>query len=147
MHRSTIVAAAVLLAGLGSFAVRAQDRTVQFHADLNGAHEVPAKQTEATGRLHATLDRDTKVLTYDITYEGLSGPPTAMHFHGPAQSNQNAGVQVPIQAPLTSPVHGSAGPLTDDQVKQLLDSDWYVNVHTKANPGGEIRGQVLHGGP
>jgi len=70
-----------------------------------------------------------------------------MHFHGPAQSGQNAGVQVPIQAPLNSPVHGATGQLSDEQVKQLLNSDWYVNVHTKANPGGEIRGEVLHGGP
>jgi hypothetical protein len=70
-----------------------------------------------------------------------------MHFHGPAQSGQNAGVQMAIPAPLNSPVHGTTGQLSDEQVKQLLDSDWYVNVHTKANPGGEIRGHVLHGGP
>lgn len=125
---------------------RGQDRTVQFHAALNGASEIPPKQTEATGTFHGTLDRNTKVLTYDLTYQGLSGPATAIHFHGPANSGQNAGVQVPVSG-LNSPVHGATGQLSDQQVQQLLDSNWYINIHTKANPTGEIRGQVLHGGP
>ena len=113
---------------------------------MNGASEIPPKQTEATGTFHGTLDRNTKVLTYDLTYQGLSGPATAIHFHGPANSGQNAGVQVPVSG-LNSPVHGVTGQLSDEQVKQLLDSNWYINIHTKANPTGEIRGQVLHGGP
>ena len=146
MSRRTLLAAATV-ACLLSFGAPAQERTVQFHGTLTGASEVPPNQSEATGTLHATLDRNTKVLTYDLTYQGLSGPPTAMHFHGPAQSGQNAGVQAPIQAPLNSPVHGATGQLSDEQVKQLLNSDWYVNVHTKANPGGQSRGEVLHGGP
>jgi hypothetical protein len=146
MSRRTLLAAAAV-ACLVSFGIRAQDRTVQFHGALTSATEVPPNQSEATGTLHATLDRNTKVLTYDLTYQGLSGPASAMHFHGPAQSDQKAGVQLPIQAPLNSPVHGTTGQLSDQQVQQLLNSDWYVNVHTKANPGGEIRGQVLHGGP
>lgn len=144
-RRMLLTAAAV--ACLVSFGARAQDRTVQFHATLDGASEVPPNQSQATGKATATLNRDTKVLTYDITYEGLSGPPSAMHFHGPASPGQNSGVQLPISASLTSPVHGTTAALSDTQVQQLLDNKWYVNVHTKANPGGELRGQLLHGGP
>lgn len=141
-RRMLLTAAAV--ACLVSFGARAQ--TVQFHATLAGTSEVPPKQTEASGTATATLDRGTKILTYDITYQGLSGPASAMHFHGPAGPSQNSGVQVPIPAPLTSPVHGTTAALSDQQVQQLMDNKWYVNVHTKANPGGELRGQLTQGG-
>jgi hypothetical protein len=143
MSRRMLFAAAAI-ACLVSFGARAQ--TVQFNATLDGTSEVPPNQSKASGKATASLDRGTKVLTYDITYEGLSGPPSAMHFHGPAAAGQNSGVQVPIPAPLASPVHGVTPALTDQQVQQLMNDKWYVNVHTKANPGGELRGQLAHGG-
>jgi hypothetical protein len=76
-----------------------------------------------------------------ITYSGLSGTPTAAHFHGPAQSGANAGVAVPIPNVATSPAQGSAT-LTDAQAADLLAGRYYINIHTAANPAGEIRGQV-----
>jgi len=42
---------------------------------------------------------------------------------------------------MMSPIEGEAE-LTDDQLEQLANGLWYVNIHTEANPGGEIRGQV-----
>jgi hypothetical protein len=45
---------------------------------------------------------------------------------------------------LSSPVTGTAT-LTADQIKDMAAGKYYVNVHTAANKGGEIRGQVLHG--
>ena len=66
------------------------------------------------------------------------------HFHGPADKGVNAGVVVPFAPPITSPYHGTAT-LTDAQIQDLEAGKWYVNVHTAANPGGEIRGQVMHG--
>lgn len=143
MSRRMLFAAAAV-ACFVSLGARAQ--TVQFHATLEGASEVPPKQTQASGTATATLDRGTKILTYDITYKDLSGPPSAMHFHGPAGPGQNSGVQVPIASPLASPVHGTTAPLSDQQVQQVMDNKWYVNVHTKANPGGELRGQLTQGG-
>jgi hypothetical protein len=113
-----------------------------FSATLNGATEVPPKSPAGTGELLATLDTATKTLTYTLTYQGLTGPATAAHFHGPAAAGANAGVVVPIAPPLDNPVHGSAK-LTDAQIKDLEAGKWYANVHTAANPGGEIRGQVL----
>jgi len=53
-----------------------------------------------------------------------------------------AGVEVPITGDLTSPITGSAS-VTDAQAADLRAGKWYVNVHTAANPGGEIRGQVV----
>ena len=114
---------------------------VNFTADLTGAAEVPATDSAATGKVEATLDTDTKVFTWTINYEGLSGDATAAHFHGPAAEDANAGPVVPIEGALTSPITGNVT-LTDDQVTQLQGSQWYFNVHTAKFPDGEIRGQV-----
>jgi CHRD domain len=139
MLRSTLLAA-VFAAG---FATAASAAMLQFHATMNGASEVPPKQTAGTGEALATLDTAKKQLNYTVSFENLSGPATAAHFHGPAAAGKNAGVAVPIGgASPTSPVHGTAT-LTDAQIKDLEAGMWYVNVHTAANPGGEIRGQVL----
>ena len=86
-------------------------------------------------------DNASKKLSWKITYSGLSGPATAAHFHGPAEAGANAGVAVAIPNAGTSPVEGSAT-LTDAQAADLMAGKYYINVHTAANPGGEIRGQV-----
>ncbi len=117
--------------------------TVKYTADLSGAGEVPKTDSKGTGKLDATYDTATKALNYTLTFDGLSGPATAAHFHGPARRSKNAGVLVPIGgASPTSPVTGNAT-LTDDQAKDLRTGRVYVNVHTAANPSGEIRGQVV----
>ena len=114
--------------------------TMKFKADLKGSSEVPPNQSAGTGSVTATYDTGTKVLSWDGSYSGLSGPATAAHFHGPAEAGKNAGVAVPI-TPATSPLHGTAT-LTDAQAADLMAGHWYVNVHTEANKGGEIRGQL-----
>jgi hypothetical protein len=113
-------------------------------ARLSGASEVPAVMTDATGKVEATLNAASNVLTWTVTYSGLSGPATGAHFHGPAMAGQNAAVVVPLSAPVASPITGSAA-LTPGQAADLIAGKWYVNVHTAANPGGEIRGQVSVG--
>jgi hypothetical protein len=137
----TALLSAVFAAGLS---LGASAATVDYHATLNAASEVPPHAVPGTGKLDATLDTSTKVLTYTLTYQGLTGAATMAHFHGPAKVGANAGVLVPIKGDLTSPIHGTAT-LTDDQVKELQDGLLYTNVHTAANPGGEIRGQVMPG--
>jgi hypothetical protein len=66
-----------------------------------------------------------------------------MHFHGAADPGTNAGVQVNIGSisGLGSPTAGSTT-ITGAQGADLVAGLWYVNIHTAANPGGEIRGQV-----
>lgn len=115
--------------------------SASLKAQLTGASEVPPVMTAAAGRVDATLALASNVLTWRITYSGLSGPVTGAHFHGPATSAMNAAVVVPINAPLESPITGSAT-LTAAQAAELTAGKWYVNLHTAANPGGEIRGQV-----
>jgi hypothetical protein len=77
-----------------------------------------------------------------VSYSGFTGPATAAHFHGPAASGANAGVVVPVQGALPSPIKGTAT-LTDAQAADLTSGEWYFNIHTEANKAGEIRGQVL----
>ncbi|AUT58468.1 CHRD domain-containing protein [Paraburkholderia terrae] len=117
--------------------------TVELKADLEPSSEVPPRVSHGHGALNATFDTSTKTLQWTATYEGLSGPVTMAHFHGPAPVGQNAKVQVPIDKnALASPIKGSAT-LTEQQVTDLMGGQWYFNVHTAQNPTGEIRGQVL----
>ncbi|MGM4892742.1 CHRD domain-containing protein [Tardiphaga sp. 839_C3_N1_4] len=112
----------------------------KMKATLDGASEVPATTTAGKGTADIDFDPATKKLTWKLTYSGLTGPATMAHFHGPAEAGKNAGVAVPI-TPATSGSEGSAT-LTDAQAADLLAGKYYVNVHTEANKGGEIRGQV-----
>ena len=114
--------------------------TETFKATLNGASEVPANTTTGSGTADLTYDPASKKLTYTVTYSGLTGDAMAAHFHGPAPAGKNAGLELPITVG-PSPIKGEAT-LTDKQAADLEGGMWYVNVHTKANPGGEIRGQV-----
>ena len=117
---------------------------VKYKADLKTSNEVPAVDGKGSGTLEATYDTTSKKLTYTVNYKDLSGPATAAHFHGPADAKTNAGVVVPVNGAVTSPIKGEAT-LTDAQAKDLADGKWYFNVHTAANKGGEIRGQVMKG--
>ena len=113
----------------------------KLKATLDGKSETPPNASTATGTADIDYDAASKKLTWKLTYSGLTGPATAAHFHGPAEPGKNAGVAVAIPNATTSPNEGSAT-LTDAQAADLLAGKYYVNVHTAANPGGEIRGQV-----
>ena len=66
-------------------------------------------------------------------------------FHGPAVEGKNGPPVIWLAekgATVTSPIKGQAT-LTPEQAQQLTAGEWYVNVHTQANPNGEIRGQVM----
>jgi len=137
--KSTVVACLSTLALLASNASHAD--MLNLGATLSGAAEVPPNTSAGMGQLQAEFDKATKTLRYTLRYSGLSGPVKAGHFHGPAEAGKNAGVALGINNAGESPVQGSAV-LTGDQAADLLAGKWYVNLHTAANPGGELRGQV-----
>ncbi len=118
--------------------------TVKYAATLDAKSETPPNMSPAKGTLKASYDTDTKMLSWTADYSGLTGPATMAHFHGPAPVGKAAGVMIPITGSVESPITGSAT-LTDAQAKALMDGDMYFNVHTAANKGGEIRGQVEKG--
>ena len=114
---------------------------VEFKATLSAAEEVPATTSKGVGMTEVTFDTATKKASWKGTYSGLSGPVTGSHFHGPAEKGKTAGVELAIEA-KASPFEGMAT-LTDAQAKDLTAGMLYVNLHTAANPEGEIRGQVV----
>jgi hypothetical protein len=109
---------------------------------LDGASEVPPNTSPGKGTAEIDYDAAAKKLSWKVTYSGLTGPATASHFHGPAEAGKNAGVAVAIPNIATQPAEGSAT-LTDAQAADFAAGKYYVNVHTAANPGGELRGQVV----
>ncbi|WP_237479738.1 CHRD domain-containing protein [Lichenibacterium dinghuense] len=138
--RSSMLLAAAAFAAL---ALPAAAETVNYKATILPSSEVPpVTNSQGQGELAATYDTASKLLSYGVTYSGLTGPATAAHFHGPAPVGKNAPVMVPINGDLASPIKGSAT-LTDEQAKALTDGDMYFNIHTAANKAGEMRGQVL----
>ena len=140
MSKTKTVLATLALGATAAFAGPAF--ADKMKATLDGASEVPPVTTAGKGTADVDFDPATKKLTWKLTYSGLSGPATAAHFHGPAEAGKNAGVAVAIPNAGSSPAEGSAT-LTDAQATDLTAGKYYVNVHTAANPGGEIRGQVM----
>jgi hypothetical protein len=139
-RRNLLVAAALAVSSFGMLPMLAQ--AADATATLSSASEVPPNSSTGTGTLEATVDEGSKLLTWTVTYSGLTGPATGGHFHGPAISGSNASVALPLSGSLASPIKGSAT-LNPAQMADLMAGRWYVNLHTAANPGGEIRGQVM----
>ena len=115
---------------------------VNYSADLKATSEVPPNGSSATGHFAAAFDTSTHQLHYDATYLDLSGAATMAHIHGAAPVGQNAPVVIPVpKEKLASPIEDTVT-LTNEQAKQLMAGNYYFNVHTAKNPGGEIRGQI-----
>jgi len=139
--QGTLVAAAMTLAGCSWFSSMTGSDTISMKNQLTGAQEVPPVTTTGTGTVDSTFDKSTNVLTWTVTYSGLSGPATAGHIHGPAAAGANAGVLIPFTGDISSPIKGKAT-LTAAQVADLTAGRLYVNLHTAKHPGGEVRAQL-----
>jgi hypothetical protein len=136
----TLLGTAMLGGLVISMAASANAEVVKLQADLKGSNEVPPNTSSGSGKAEATYDTEAKTLTYAVTYAGLTGPAMGAHFHGPVEAGKNAGIVLPFKT-VQSPIQGSAT-LTDAQAADLLAGRWYANIHTAANPGGELRGQM-----
>jgi hypothetical protein len=133
----------ILLCFVGVAPVRADPTS--FKVPLTGSECVPPIDTTGSGTAELTFDPATRVVTWSITYGGLSSPSTMAHFHGPAKQGQNAPPVIWLStqgSPPANPMTGTAT-LTPEQAKQFTAGEWYVNVHSQSHPAGEIRGQVI----
>ena len=123
------------------------ETSATHYAELTGANEVPANTTAGTGEAWIIIDPQNNSVRWTVTYEGLTGPATGAHIHGPAAEDANADVIIDLGTGDTagrydSPIQGETTGLTAEQMTQVEAGQWYVNIHTEANPAGEIRGQV-----
>ena len=106
---------------------------------LSGSQEVPAVTTNASGSATVTVGDDMSI-SGSVTTSGVAG--TAAHIHM-AAAGQNGPVIVPLNK--TGDNVWSVPPgirFNDAQYEAFKLGNLYVNVHSAANPGGEIRGQV-----
>ena len=107
---------------------------------INGTQEVPAVTTTATGTFSGTYNKTTKLLTYSITQNVANA--TMAHFHeAPRDSSGAVVIPIPLPNPPAPIVNYSLN-LTPVQESDLLRGRLYINIHSSAYPGGEIRGQI-----
>lgn len=139
MHPTRTAVALCALALLWAPGARAAIIPLQASLDCAQAGTCGAGGS-GTGTASITLDDQTNLLSWNLSYSGLSAPVTAAHFHGPAPPGEPAGIQVGIGT--DNPAVGSAT-ISAEQAGDLLAGLWYVNVHSSAFSGGEIRGQVV----
>ena len=112
---------------------------LKVETTLSGANENPALTTNATGKFMGTLNQQTRLLKFTLTFSGLT--PSAGHIHSGAVG-VNGPVIIPFPLLATSP-YSYEVVLTPAQVDLLKTNMLYTNLHTPANPGGEIRGQLM----
>ena len=114
---------------------------------MKSDQEVPVNNSTASGTADVTYNKDSKMLTYTLNWSGLTGKATMAHIHGTAPRGTNAGVKHDLTNVLKKETSGSFTDsvkidASDIKEDSLLSGFYYFNIHTPANPGGEIRAQI-----
>jgi hypothetical protein len=145
MMNTTISRRALVLAALMGISWTGSTQAASFKFPLTGEQCLPPVATSGTGEAELSYDPETRLVTWNIPYSGLSSAVTLAHFHGPATPGKSGPVVVWLAergSPPGNPIMGQAT-LTPEQALQFAAGDWYVNVHTQSHPGCELRGQVI----
>jgi len=144
------VAMAGLFAAIASCSDDTTGIATSFTASMLGAWEVPAVSTNASGT--ATFSISGTTITFTLNYSGLTA--TASHIHV-GDPDETGGIAVTLCSATTTPCSsGLTGTRSLDASQTVVDDfaelagemrsrGAYVNVHTTANPGGEIRGAIF----
>ncbi len=136
MKRSTIAIASLLFLGVLAACATAP-RTLEVV--LEGENEVPPVVTESFGSANVTVAGT--VLTVDGSFDGFEA--TAAHVHGPADETETAGPIFTLAVDNADTHFEGTFTMNAEQVEWFEDGLLYLNVHSDANPGGEIRGQIV----
>ena len=147
MGRFTFQLTSLVFLLFACFPCRADHLTAKylFAARMNSSQEVPATVSSAVGVGTFQLNNSGDTLCITVTVNGLSGPITGAHIH-----EGKPGVSGPIVKDLVPFLSGnslqatlSGAGLSGLSMPKMFAGDYYINVHTAANPGGEIRGQIM----
>ena len=157
MRRLSLALAGLFVLFVSATQARAQ--TITFNANLSGGNEVPAIVTGSAGTAVVTWNTVTRTGTYRVEVYNMPVGTTASHIHVGADN-----VGGPVVINFTVPAGGISNDYAlsgtfacsdvvaraaqginscDDFEQALLLNNTYVNVHSTANPGGEIRGQLI----
>lgn len=142
-----------LITSTALFALFAYSASATTHTfTINLDHAQAATTGAASGRGTAAYDDVTGVFSWNYNYTGLSGMPTAAHFHGPAGPGAVANVRVDVEAPSSGAMYTdnpNTGMVTipASHGTELINGLWYLNIHTSLHMGGEIRGQLVNSNP
>ena len=121
------------------------NRTYTISGNAVGNQVVPSVAGTGTGSISGTYDPNTRVLTYNTGWTGLTGAPTSAGFYSGTSGASGTLVGNPwtfgANPGVTGNTNGSMT-LTPDQGNQLTTGGWYYTYGTSANPGGEVRGQI-----
>ena len=114
---------------------------------LSSSQEVPVNNSTASGTADVSYNKDNRMLTYTVKWDGLTGEATMAHIHGTAPKGANAGVKHDLSKMLSKSMAGSFSDSvmvdgTNLKEDSLLAGFYYFNIHTAKNKGGEIRGQI-----
>ncbi len=112
-----------------------------YFADLNGAAQSPAVVTNATGSGVFSMDKSGQHLQFKVVAQGLSGAITSAHFHLGA-AGSNGGVLLDVSSFIFGNTIIGTVALPASFAADVAAEKVYFNIHTAANPGGEIRGQL-----
>jgi len=116
----------------------------EFGAALDGTQEVPPNPSPATANATISLNPN-GTITYNVTATGLIGALNNGHIHAaPFGANGPIDVALTVSGPNT--LSGTSAPLSSAAIARLQTQGAYVNMHTSAFPGGEIRGQIVTSG-
>ena len=114
---------------------------------MSGLQENPQRETLALGWFDARYEKESKMLSFTVKWQDLTGIPTGAHVHGPAARGVNAGIKWDFFSIFPKTVSGT---FTNSTVvdgvaikeDSLIMGYYYLNIHTAKYPGGEIRGQL-----
>lgn len=120
--------------------IRGQIGRIVRVATLSGAAEVPPVATSAVGNAIVAIHPLTRVITGVANYSGLTA--SAAHIHTGAVG-ANGGIMTTLTLGTNSASVPAGTTLSEAQFADLITGNQYVNVHSAANPGGELRGQLL----
>lgn len=117
--------------------------TTRLTATINGQQERPTSTTStATGTFTGDLNTTTRVLSYTVTHTiPASASLVGGHLHRTTNADGTGPVDIPFTS-LTSPITGTTQALPQSKVDSMLAGFYYVNLHTRAYPAGEIRGDI-----